>query len=132
MSYNRELAFRDALREAMSATVTDTLDPQGSSASNPAAGTAGPEGVTVHATAADRVVTHYDPTPYDDDGVEDLTAFPSDTVYARDGRYALHNGSGRLFIPAYDPDAWTVEELSAEHERQARLRRWQAVGERRT
>ena len=92
MSYRsasaRAVAFDEALREAMSATVPDTIDTQGAPASDPAAGTPGPEGVTVETVAADPAVSDPGSAPSDRDRVE--------------------------------------------HERKARLRRWQAVGERRT
>ena len=84
----RVRVFDDALREAMSATVSDTLDAQGSPAADPAAGTAGPEGVAVETVAADAAVSDPGSAPSDRDRVE--------------------------------------------HDRKARLRRWQAVGERRT
>ena len=88
MSYNRELAFRDALREAMSATVPDAIQPQGSPASDPAAGASSPKGVSVDRVASVSAV--------------------------RDAGSETDDGN------------------RVEHERQARLRRWQAVGERRT
>ena len=51
MSYRsasaRALAFDDALREAMSASVPDAIQPEGAPASDPAAGTPRPEGVAV-------------------------------------------------------------------------------------
>ena len=87
MSYRsasaRARVFEQALREAMSPTVTDAIQPEGPPAADPAAGTPRTEGVTPYNVARENII----PKP------------------------GLHPDDGNR----------------VEHERQAKLRRWQAV-----
>lgn len=80
---SRDLAFDQAVAEAMRTPVTDALQPQDSPASDPAAGAPGPEGDATDRVAAVPAVLNAESDAGDRDRVE--------------------------------------------HERQARLRRWQAV-----
>ena len=115
MSYRsasaRAVAFDDALREAMSATVPDAIQPECSPAADPAAGTARPEGVAVERVTADPAVSDPGSAPPDRDRVEHDSEWPAKQWRVKPGAYT----SGL-----------------AEAIRQGRLRRWQAAGERRT
>ena len=112
MSYrsasSRAAAFDQALREAMSTPVPDAIQPECSPASDPAAGTPRPEGVTVETVAADTAAYDSGSAPPDRDRVE-------------------HDVSVVSGLSRSQQDRLPVGAI-AELQRLARLRRWQAVG----
>ena len=120
----RARVFDDALREAMRAGVPDAIQPENPSAADPAAGTAGTEGVAPETVAAVTAVRDPGSAPSDRDRVQHSFTLKAECPYCQD----------------LTPDEWlgicdcfAVEPLEAlDQDRRARLRRWQAVGERRT
>ena len=66
----RAVAFDDALREAMSAAVTDAIQPEHSSASDPAAGTPRTERISTEDVAALARIMDADSATDNDDRVE--------------------------------------------------------------
>lgn len=107
-------AFDDALRELMSPTVTDAIEPQSSAASDPPAGAGRAERIATYRVTPDPafVDTQFHPTY--GDGVENGTH-----VERTERRAQAHP-------PQKDsPSAESVEEREAK--RQARLRLWQAI-----
>lgn len=123
----RARAFDDAVAEAMGASVTDALNTQSPSASDPAAGTPSPEGVAPYNVAREHIIPKPTPYPDDSDRVQhsDLPrdGAPLGVAATREER----DTRGENFAPNdwHRPD--DANALRAEHERQARLRRWQAV-----
>ena len=120
MSYRsasaRAAAFDQAVREAMSASIPNAVDPQDAPASYPAAGTPRPERITVRPTAEDRIVITHDPTPRDDDRVKHTRPY-FESVW-----HTYPDGSGGWTSP---DGKRQLEAQDAETYRKARLRRWQ-------
>ena len=109
----RAAAFDDALREAMSAPVPDAIQPEGAPASDPAAGTPGPEGVAVQTVATDAATYHTG-------------------LAAPDSHRVQHPLEHLASIAQRQVCACVECQTWRESERIGRIRRWQAVGERRT